>query len=107
MVLRASQFCPVARGWAAGNMKQFDLSFLISKAVLEGTDKVIRQNKMLPDYYTKAQAYRLHGRSNVDRWIGEGLIIPAKISRKSIDRAKLEHVACTSNRATYLPVAER
>lgn len=88
-------------------MKQSDLSYLLKNAVLDGTEKIIAQNKILPDYYTKAQAYRLHGRSNVDRWIGEGLIKPAKVSRKCIDRAVLEHVACSSNRTTYLPVAER
>ncbi|MDB5143384.1 MAG: hypothetical protein JWQ66_2097 [Mucilaginibacter sp.] len=88
-------------------MKQFDLSHLLKNAVFEGADKVIRKNKILPDYYTKAQAYRLHGRSNIDRWIGEGLITIAKVSRKCIDRALLEHIACSSNRSTYLPVAER
>jgi hypothetical protein len=88
-------------------MKQFDLSHLLNNAVLTGTEKVICQNKILPGHYTKAQAYRLHGRSNVDRWIGEGLIKAAENSRKCIDRKKLEHVACTSNRVTYLPVAER
>ena len=88
-------------------MKQCDLSHFLKNAVLDGTEKVILEHKILPDYYTKAQAYRLHGRSNVDRWIGEGLIKPAKISRKCIERALLEHVACTSNRMTYLPVAER
>jgi len=88
-------------------MKQSDLSRLLQFAVLDGADKVILQNKILPDYYTKAQAYRLYGRSNIDRWIGEGLIIPAKFSRKCIERTALEHVACSSNRATYLPVAER
>lgn len=88
-------------------MKQFDLSHVLQNAVLDAADKVIRQNNILPDYYTKAQAYRLHGRSNIDRWIGEGLIKPAKVSKKCIERTVLENVAYSSNRVTYLPVAER
>jgi hypothetical protein len=88
-------------------MKHFDLSHLIKNAVLNGTEKAILQNKILPDYYTKAQAYCLYGRSNVDRWIKEGLLTASKISRKCISRKVLEHIACTSNRVTYLPVAER
>lgn len=75
--------------------------------VLDTSERTFQKNRTLPDSYTKAQAYRLYGRSNVDRWIGEGLLKSARISQKSIDREELEHVACTSNRATYLPVAER
>ena len=62
-------------------------------------------------YVTKAQAYRLYGRSVVDRWIAEGLLKPVqrdKHSRKSVlDRAALHRIASKSNRATYLPVVER
>lgn len=87
-------------------MKQSDLSHLLKNAVPDGAEKVLIRNKILPDYYTKAQAYHLYGRSDVERGIGEGLIIPAKISHRSIERAVSEHVACTSNCMTRLPVAE-
>ena len=59
---------------------------------------------------TKSQAYRLYGRGNVERWLKEGLIglIPhSKKSKKILDRKQLETVAESSNRNTYLPVAER
>ncbi|MFS2185617.1 hypothetical protein ACCC92_03025 [Mucilaginibacter sp. Mucisp84] len=59
---------------------------------------------------SKSDAYRQYGRSNVDRWIREGLILPAtsgKNSKKMIDRDQLARVAAASNRRTYLPVAER
>ena len=59
---------------------------------------------------TKADAYRLYGRSNVDRWLREGLISighPTETSQIFFDRSELEAVAASSNRITYLPVADR
>jgi len=65
----------------------------------------------MPTFLTKAEAYRLYGRSDVDRWIAEGLLHPAadcgKNQKKCIDREKLAQVAAASNRVTYLPTAER
>ncbi|MGZ3937042.1 MAG: hypothetical protein ACXVMS_18800 [Flavisolibacter sp.] len=57
----------------------------------------------VPASFTKQQAYRLYGRSDVDRWIAEGLIP----SDERIDRVTVERIASQSNRITYLPVAER
>jgi len=80
-------------------------------AVSKGTDEALYAANALPDTLTKAQAYGIYGRSNVDRWIQEGLIHPVKkqnsSSKKFIDRLKLEAVARASNRTTYLPVADR
>jgi hypothetical protein len=90
-----------------GNMKLREFSDLLKAAVLEATEKVIRQNSILPDHYTKAEAYRLYGRATVDRWIEEGLLTKANVSRKCIERIKLENVASSSNRITYLRVADR
>ena len=60
---------------------------------------------------TRADAYRLYGRTSIDRWVAEGLIRAAgetgKTSKQIFNRTALERVAATSNRVTYTPVAER
>ncbi|WP_454801375.1 hypothetical protein [Mucilaginibacter phyllosphaerae] len=53
---------------------------------------------------SKSQAYRRFGRTNVDRWLREGLI---NIIDKKINRQALDAVAAESNTITYLRVAER
>ena len=73
-------------------------------AVLTGTGHALSVHGRVADQYTKAEAYRLYGRSDVDRWIAEGLI---RVSKKCIVRVELERVAAASNRVSYLPVAER
>lgn len=92
-------------------MKLKELSDLLRTAAEEGAGKTLSQIVVFPVFLTKAEAYRLYGRSDVDRWIAEGLLHPAadrgKNQKKCIDRKKLEAVAAASNRITYLPVAER
>jgi len=92
-------------------MKLKELSSLLKMAVTAGADKAVAAIGPLKDRLTKAEAYRLYGRYNVDRWLSEGLIkttsVNASISKKTIDRKKLEFIAESSNRVTYLPVAER
>jgi hypothetical protein len=60
----------------------------------------------------KAEAYRIYGRSNVDRWIHEKLLTPISVSGGSstnavLDRQQLQIIAGNSNRITYLPTADR
>jgi len=92
-------------------MKLKELSSLLKMAVTAGADKALLASCQLKDRLTKAEAYRIYGRYNVDRWLSEGLItltsVRPSISKKTIDREKLEAVAESSNRGTYLPVAER
>ena len=92
-------------------MKLKEFSFLLKDAVIDGIDKALIGSGQLPDTLTKAQASRLYGRTNIERWISEGLINPVKqrdnSSKKFIDRLKLESVARASTRTTYLPVSER
>ncbi len=87
------------------------LARILLEAVNDGTAKVLSDSTIQKERVSKSEAYRLYGRSQVDRWIAEGLFKPLKgqifISSSGIDRNKLEAIAATSNRGTYLPVAER
>ncbi|WP_333577623.1 hypothetical protein [Sphingobacterium sp.] len=90
-------------------MKYTELAMLLKNAAEQGTANAIKEEQPVPDRLTKADAYRLYGRSNVDRWLREGLISkqPTDTSQIFFDRSELEAVAASSNRITYLPVADR
>lgn len=92
-------------------MELKELSSLLKIAVTTGANKALAANCQLKDQLTKAEAYRIYGRYNVDRWLSEGLItltsVNPSISKKTINRKKLESIAESSNRVTYLPVADR
>jgi hypothetical protein len=92
-------------------MKLKEFSFLLKDAVIGGTDEALAASGQLPDTLTRAQAFRLYGRTDIERWISEGLIHPVKqrdnSSKKFIDRLKLESVARAAGRTTDLPVSER
>jgi hypothetical protein len=85
-------------------MKLTELIDLLKNATNEGAGKVLLSAGILRDQLSKTEAYKIYGRSNVDRWLSEKLI---KISNKKLNRVKLEAIAASSNRMTYLPVAER
>lgn len=82
----------------------------LSNAVQTGAEKALSHRGILQVACTKAVAYRLFGRNNVDRWFAEGLLTAiannGKVSKK-IDRTQLERVAAASNRTSYLAVADR
>jgi len=87
-----------------------ELATLLKNAAEQGTANAIKEERPVPDQLTKADAYRLYGRSNVDRWLREGLISKqptADTSQIFLDRSELEAVAASNNRITYLPVADR
>lgn len=81
-----------------------ELTALLNTATTHGTTKAMSASGIVKEGFSKSYAYRYYGRSNVDRWISEGLIA---IDNKKFDRLKLEAVAAASNRRTYLPVADR
>ena len=56
-------------------MELMEFSRLLNHAAIVGTQNALANSSGLPDTCTKAEAYRLYGRSDVDRWIAEGLII--------------------------------
>jgi hypothetical protein len=85
-------------------MRITELTPILRNAAKAGAEKALAQCGALPGGVTKADAYRLYGRGNVDRWLREGLL---EVSNKNLDRVKLERVAAASNRRTYLPVTER
>jgi hypothetical protein len=85
-------------------MELKELSVLLRNATAEGTENVLRATCVLSNDLSKSEAYKIYGRSNVDRWLTERLI---KISNKKFDRLQLEAIAASSNRMTYLPVADR
>ena len=82
----------------------------LNNAVQAGAQKALRQCGNQQPGCSKAEAYRLFGRSVVDRWFAEGLLTliakNGKVSNK-IDRTQLERVAAASNRTSYLAVADR
>ncbi|QXV63656.1 hypothetical protein INP83_11070 [Mucilaginibacter sp. 21P] len=88
-----------------------EISFLMQHAVHRGSAKAVDQCGAITALVSKAEAYRIYGRSNVDRWLKEGLISPMKKpgekSKLFLDRKKLAGIAAASNRHTYLPVADR
>ena len=92
-------------------MKQAELTRIFLESVTGGTAKALSETSIQTAMVSKAEAYRLYGRSQVDRWISEGLFKPFKeqiyISKSGIDREKLEAIAAASNRGTYLPVSDR
>ncbi|NHA02519.1 hypothetical protein G7092_01860 [Mucilaginibacter sp. HC2] len=85
-------------------MKPNELIGLFTAAAVAGASEVLATERLLPETISKSEAYRRYGRTCVDRWIAEGLIIP---DGKTLSRAALEAVSASSNRLTYLPVAER
>jgi hypothetical protein len=85
-------------------MKINELANLLKTSATAGAEKALAGSGALAEGITKADAYRLYGRGNVDRWLKEKLF---QISAKHIDRQKLAQVAAASNRITYLPAAAR
>ena len=92
-------------------MRTVEFARILLESVTDGTEKVLSENAIQKSWVSKADAYRLYGRTHVDRWINAGLFSPSAgqifISPSGIDRIKLEAVSAASNRGTYLPVAER
>ena len=86
-------------------MERSELTFLLTRTAAAGAKNALAQCDHQPDAITKSQAYRLYGRSDIDRWLNEGLLIPTTKNR--LDKAALARIAARSNRSTYLPVAER
>ena len=86
-------------------MERRQLILLLTRTAAAGAQKALANCEGQPQAITKSQAYRLYGRSDVDRWLQEGLLVSTTKNR--LDKAALARIAARSNRTTYLPVAER
>jgi hypothetical protein len=86
-------------------MKLREFITQLKNAVTGGAENALGSYGIQQAACTKAEAYRLYGRSNIDRWLTEGLLIPD--SKNRLDKVALAQIAARSNRTTYLPVAER
>jgi len=86
-------------------MERSEFTQLLTRTTAAGAKNALALCDHQPDAITKSQAYRLYGRSDVDRWLSEKLLIPTKSNR--LDKVALARIAAQSNRITYLPVAER
>ncbi|MBB5440627.1 hypothetical protein HDC92_004330 [Pedobacter sp. AK017] len=92
-------------------MTHKELARLLISVTRTSVQNVCPDNPEQNSALTKAEAYRRFGRSYVDRWIKEGLIVlisaNGKTTKKCIDKNQLEAIAAASNRISYLPVRER
>nr|WP_068891027.1 hypothetical protein [Pedobacter panaciterrae] len=92
-------------------MKLTEFTKLLTDAVNEGAEDALNETQVYKDFITKSEAYLTYGRSNVDRWMKEGLVQSEHASNKAftiqIDRKKLARVAYSSNRITYLATVDR
>lgn len=85
-------------------LETFQLRALLADAAEMGAMKALSQSGALKPYLSKAEAYKIYGRRNIDRWIKENLIeeITDGISTKiRLERIQLESIAKSSNRASW------
>jgi len=87
------------------------LNKMLTDASELAAEKVIIKMGLGKPFISQNQAWKVYGRRTVERWIEEGLIEPTKdgtsTSNIRLDRMQLETLSKTSNRHTYLSVAER
>ncbi len=82
-----------------------ELRLLIEGAVKAGVNLALTELGMVKAYLSKAEAYKVYGRKQVDRWISEKLIDPIKdgtnTSKIRLSRIELESISLTSNRMSW------
>ena len=92
-------------------MSMTDLRALLIEAGEVSSSKTLSKAGLLKPTMSKQEAYRMYGKSDVERWIKEGLIHPERDGSGSakwrIDRSEIEAVRKASNRHTFLNTDER
>jgi hypothetical protein len=87
-------------------MEKYELIKLLADAAELGATRALEKAGHIGGTVTRAHAWRLYGRKQVDRWIDEGFITLVKdgpgTRQMRIDRNQLEAVAKASNRFKYL-----
>ena len=85
-------------------MERSELILLLTRTAAAGAANALANCGTQAPAISKSQAYRAYGRSDVDRWLEEGLIRPLN---NRLDKAALARIASRSNRTTYLPANQR
>jgi len=87
-------------------LADWSLKLLINYAAELAAKRVLCATGRLRPYMTKAEAFRLCGRSNVEHWIDSGLMAPRKDGNHSstwrIDRMELESIRFAIELSRYL-----
>jgi hypothetical protein len=87
------------------------LRVMLAESAELGATKALIGAGVIKPFLKKAEAYRLYGRTNVDRWLKAQLITPRKDGDSSssirIDRQEIEIVAKANNWSAYVPVEDR
>jgi hypothetical protein len=82
------------------------LFLLLQTAAELGAKQTLCRTGIIKPYLTKAQAYREYGRSNIESWMGQGLITPRKDGDHSaswrIERIEAESIKYTMHLIQYL-----
>ena len=86
-------------------ISEVDLRRLLTDVAEIAVQKTLIATGNLKPYISLNQAYKMYGRSTVDRWAEKGLVKLLKDgdknSRVRIDRVEIETVAKTSNRSIF------
>lgn len=86
-------------------MEAFQIRAMINDAVEVAIERFSTEIGALSATVSKAQAYKMYTRTNVDRWISLGLLKGIKKGNKNskveFDRVELRLLAKTDNRAIY------
>lgn len=85
-------------------IEPFELQKMLTQAAEIGATAAMSKYGILKPYLSIAEAYRIYGRGNVDRWLKEKLIKrinDGEGTKIRLNRVELEIVAKTSNRLSY------
>jgi len=87
------------------------LNKMLTDAAELGARRIAKELGISKPFMSQNEAWKIYGRRTIERWIEEGLITPQKdgnaTSKIRLDRMELETLSKSSNRHTYLTVAER
>jgi hypothetical protein len=87
-------------------LSSHQLSLIIQAAAELGAKAALAEAGKIKPYLTKAEAFRLYGRLNVERWIERGLITPRKdgdhSARWRIERLELDAIVLARRLLEFL-----
>jgi hypothetical protein len=82
------------------------LGMLLRDAAEMGAKLALTKAGKIKPYMSKAEAYRLYGRKNIERWIDQGLITPRKDGNQSapwrIERIEAEAIRKSVDAMLYI-----